>query len=147
MPDYTLFQKTLRAASLGKSQEAGQLHDQIVKSELVNYYAYIVAFFSVCLEARFTDDSSPEAIRAFGDEMRYDYRNAEPPVKQHVVEGLIRGMAGEEHLLKEISPEDQHMTQLMVIRKIVGESPKLQEDLGKYLAEAVELAREWDDKA
>ena len=147
MPDYILFQKTLRAASLGKSQEASRLHDQIVKSELVNYYAYIVAFFSVCLEVRFADDASPEAIRAFGDEMRYDYRNAEPPVKQHVVEGLIRGMAGEEHLLKEISPEDQHMTQLMTIRKIVGESPKLQENLGTYLAEAVNLAREWDDRA
>ena len=143
MPDYALFQRTMRAASQGRSQEANKLIDQIPDSDMGMYTLYVLAMFITCVDVRFEQDSSPEAIRAFGDEMRYDYRNAEPPVKQHVVEGLIRGMAGEEHLIDEISPGDQYLTQLMAIRKIVGESPKMQENLGKYLAEAVELAREW----
>lgn len=147
MPDYSLFQRTMRAAAQGRSTEANELLDRIPKSDIPMYNMYILAMFTVCVDVRFEHDASPEAIRAFGDEMRYDYRNAQPPVKQHVVEGLIRGMAGEEHLLKEISPENQHMTQLMAIRKIVGESPKLQENLGTYLAEAVDLAREWDHRA
>lgn len=138
-----LFSQTLRAAALGKADEAHQLYDQIPEAERENYNVFIVAFFAICLEVRFKNDQSLAAIKTFADEMRYDYRNAEPPVKQLVVEGLIRGMMGEEQVLQEITPADQYRTQMLAIRKIVGQSPEMQTDLSSYLAEAEGLAAQW----
>lgn len=141
MTDYSLFRQTLRAAVLGDSKEANRLHDQIPRDDLNAYNVFIVAVFAGALEVRFKDDQSMDAIRRFADEMRYDYRNVEPPVQQLVVEGLIRGMLGEEHLFDGIAAEEQMRTQLMAIRKIVGQSPEMRERIDDYLADAETLAR------
>ncbi|WP_030154931.1 hypothetical protein [Glycomyces sp. NRRL B-16210] len=138
-----LFRETLKAAALGDSEEANRLYDQIPEAEVEQYNMFIVAFFAICLEVRFKNDQSLAAIKAFADEMRYDYRNAEPPVKQLVVEGLIRGMMGEEEVLQEISPADQYRTQLLAIRKIVGQSPEMQTGLTPFLSDAEGLASQW----
>jgi hypothetical protein len=138
-----LFRQTLRAAALGNAEEANRLYDQISDADQEQYNIFIVAFFAVCLEVRFKEDQSLEAIRRFADEMQYDYRNAEPPVKQLVIEGLIRGMMGEEDVLAEISPADQYRVQLLAIRKIVGQSPEMQSDLSPFLTEAETLAAGW----
>ncbi|MEU6860354.1 hypothetical protein AB0B28_15970 [Glycomyces sp. NPDC046736] len=138
-----LFRETMRAAALGKSDEANRLYDQIPEPEISHYNMFIVAFFAVCLEVRFKDDQSFTAIKQFATEMQYDYRNAEPPVKQLVIEGIIRAMMGEEDLIQEISPADQHRTQLLAIRKIVAQSPEMQIDLAPFLADAEGLAAQW----
>jgi hypothetical protein len=138
-----LFRETLRAAALGKAEEANRLYDQIAEAEREHYNVFIVAFFAVCLEVRFKDDQSLAAIKKFADEMRYDYRDAEPPVKQLVIEGLIRGMMGEEQMLSEITSADQYRTQMLAIRKIVGQSPEMQTDMSSFLADAENLAAQW----
>lgn len=138
-----LFRETLRAAALGNAEEAHRLYDQIAEADREHYNMFIVAFFAVCLEVRFKEDQSLAAVKKFAEEMRYDYRNAEPPVKQMVVEGLIRGMMGEQQMLAEITPSDQYRTQMLAIRKIVGQSPEMQTDIGPFLADAEGLAAQW----
>ncbi|MFG3342356.1 hypothetical protein [Glycomyces sp. NPDC048151] len=138
-----LFRDTMRASSLGDSDEAARLYAQIPESEIDNYNMFIIAFFAGALGVRFKDDHSLAAIKQFAEEMQIDYRNAKPPVKQLVIEGLIRGMLGEEDLFDEISPEDQYRTQLLAIRKIVGQSPEMQARLDDYLTEAEALSDQW----
>lgn len=146
MTDYALFRRTMRAAVLGDSTEADRLHDQIPQEDFGAYNAFIVALFAGALEVRFKNDQSLDAIRRFADEMRYDYRKVEPPVQQLVIEGLIRGMLGEEHLFDGISAEEQMQTQLMAIRKIVGQSPEMRDRIDDYLADAETLAKGIDEE-
>ncbi|MCH7229651.1 hypothetical protein L0U85_02060 [Glycomyces sp. L485] len=138
-----LFRETIRAASLGNADEASRLYDQIPKSDLNEYHMFVVAFFAAALGVRFQEDQSLSEIKRFADEMRYDYRDAQPPVKQLVVEGLIRGMLGEEQMFDEISPQEQYRTQLLAIRKIVGQSPEMQARMDDYLTDAETLATQW----
>jgi hypothetical protein len=141
-----LFRETMRATALGNSEEAARLYSQIPKSEIDRYNAFVIAFFAGALGVRFKDDHSAAAITRFAEEMRYDYREADPPVKQLVIEGLIRGMLGEEQMFEEISAADQYRTQLLAIRKIVGQSPEMQARLDDYLADAEVLARQWESE-
>jgi hypothetical protein len=146
MTGNSVFRETIRAASIGNSDEASSLYDQIPKSEIENYQIFVVAFFATALGVRFKDDQSLSAIKQFAEEMRYDYRDTQPPVKQLVVEGLIRGMLGEEQMFDEITPEEQYRTQLLAIRKIVGQSPEMQARLDDYLADAETLAAQWQSE-
>jgi hypothetical protein len=138
-----LFRQTLRAAALGHADESNRLYDQIPEADRERYNVFIVAFFAICLEDRFKADQSLAAIKQFAEEMRYDYRNAEPPLKQLVIEGLIRGMMGDEEVLKEITPAEQYRTQMLAIRKIVGQSAAMQTDMTPFLNEAEALAGQW----
>lgn len=52
-------------------------------------------------------------------------------------------MMGEEEVLREIKPADQFRTQMLAIRKIVGQSAAMQTDLAPFLSEAEALAAEW----
>jgi hypothetical protein len=142
-----LFRETMRASALGNSSEATRLYAQIPRSEIDNYNMFIVAFFAGALGVRFQSDHSIAAIKQFSEEMVIDYRKADPPVKKLVVEGLIRGMLGEEDLFDEISAEDQYRTQLLAIRKIVGQSPEMQARLDDYLSDAESLAESWRSEA
>ncbi|WP_156926227.1 hypothetical protein [Glycomyces arizonensis] len=146
MTEISVFRETMRAAALGNAEEASRLYDQIPKSDLSDYHMFVVAFFAGALGVRFSEDQSIEAIKRFADEMRYDYRDVDPPVKQLVVEGLIRGMMGEEQLFDEITPEEQYRTQLLAIRKIVGQSPEMREKLDDYLADAGTLVAQWQSE-
>lgn len=136
----------MRAAALGNSAEASRLYGQIPNDEIEHYNMFVVAFFAAALGVRFKDDHSLRAIKQFADEMRYDYREASPPVKQIVIEGLIRGMLGEEQMFEEITAAEQYRTQLLAIRKIVGQSPEMQARLDDYLKDAETLAVQWQSE-
>lgn len=143
MADYSLFKRVLRAAATGDPALAGELDDQIADADRNAYNVFITAMFCGAIEHRLADDESQAAITKFVDEMRYDYRNLQPPLKPLVVEGLIRGMLGEDHLIDEIDPLDQLRHQLLAIRKIVDQSAEMQARLDDYLADAETLAVEW----
>lgn len=143
MADYSKIKQVMKAAALGDSERANELHDQLTKDELSAYNVFVIAMFAGALEVRFKDDQGLDAIRRFANEMQYDYRSAEPPVQQLVVEGLIRGMLGEEHLFDDITAEEQMRTQLMAIRKVVGQSDKMSSRLDDYLADAETLTLQW----
>ncbi|HIV59484.1 MAG TPA: hypothetical protein H9902_16170 [Candidatus Stackebrandtia faecavium] len=99
---------------------------------------------AIALLNRFEEDSSPEAIRKFANAMAANYANAQPPLKPFVIEGVIRAFAGEEHILDEISAEDQRDSQFPIIREIVAGSGELQARIDDVLTDAETLAREWE---
>lgn len=143
MTNYELFREIVRAAALGKMEEAEALNERVSDAERASFSIFQTAAFSGVLEKRFATDSSREAVQRFVDEMRYDYRDAQPPIRPLVLEGVIRGILGEEHLLDEISIEDQLLYQIPTIRKIVDQSDELKSRLDDFLNDTEALAREW----
>ncbi|GIG70480.1 hypothetical protein [Phytomonospora endophytica] len=133
----------VRAIAVGDSDKIRELDDLIPESEWEEFHTYVAAFFSLMLEQRFANDSSRDAISAFVNEMRSDYRNMEPPMKPLMVEAVIRASAGEEHLFSEVPPRDTVDAHFLVIGKIARQSDDVQTRLDHYLSEAEGLAAQW----
>lgn len=138
-----LYRKTLKAAALGHAETANKLNEQMSDKDMNEYNVFVTAMFCGAVEHRFEDDQSRDAISRFVEEMRYDYRNLAPALKPLTVEGLIRAVFGEEHLLDEIDPLEQFRHQLLAIRKIVDQSDHMQQRIDDYLTDAETLTNEW----
>ena len=136
----------VKAIATGETGRAHELNGQVSASERNDYHTFVTAFFSIMLEHRFEEDSSRDAIAKFVDEMRYDYRKADPPIKPLMLEGLIRASCGDEHLLAEISAEDTIQGEYQIIRKIALQSDDVIPQIDKYLSEAESLVQEWDEE-
>lgn len=143
MASYPLFRQIAKAMALGDGDRAADLIDSVPDNEIDVYQTYITAVFAGAAGHRFDEDHSHEAIRQFVSEARLNFQSAQPPLKALVMEGLFRVLFGEEHLLDEITPDDQLRHQFLAIRKIVGQSDHMQEHLDEYLADAETLAKEW----
>jgi hypothetical protein len=102
-----------------------------------------MALFAGALEVRLGESPERSDIDALVAEMRYDYRNASPPMNFLAVEALIRAIYGEEDLADNISAEDQYRVQISVIVKIVAQSEQMRARLDDYLADAETLATQW----
>ena len=100
---------------------------------------------AICLEERFKDDAGSEAIRRFVEEMRHDFRNSQPPIKPLMIEAYIRAFAGEEHLLQEVPEDERADAQIPIIRKIVAQSPRLQDEIDQLMVDAGVLAAQWEE--
>jgi hypothetical protein len=144
METEALFREVVKAAALGDMDRAAQLDDQIPEQDSERFTTFLTAMFCGALEHRFGGDPSPDAVRRFVQEACDDFRDAQPPIKPLVLEGVIRGMLGEEHLLDEISAEDQLLYQIPVIRKIVHQSAEMKARIDDYLTDAETLAAKWD---
>ena len=68
-------------------------------------------------------------------------------MKATAVEGCIRAIYGEDHLLDDLDIEDQIISMWAVIRKVGDQSPQVQAQLDAYLTDAVTLAKLWVDDA
>ena len=134
----------VKAIAVGDTARARELNELIPNAERQDYHTFVTAFFSLMLEQRFGDNASRDAIAEFVNEMRYDYRNAQPPIKPLMLEGLIRASCGDEHFLDEISSEDTLQGEYQVIRKIVLQSPTITDRIDDFLTEAEALVREWE---
>lgn len=133
----------VKAIAVGDTNRAHGLNESIQNGDRDQYHLFVTAFFSIMLEHRFADDSSRDAIAKFVEEMRYDYRNADPAIKPWAIEGVIRASCGEEHLLDEISAEDTLSAEYQVIGKIAVQSPTVIPQIDGFLDEAEKLANEW----
>ena len=142
-----LFRRTITAVASGDGEQAKTLNAQIQPDDREDFFIFVAAVFAGAVDHWFGDDRSRQAVDRFVNEMRHDFRNAEPPIKPLVIEGLIRALFGEDHLLDDISGDDQFLSQYVVIRKIVDQSDHMKERLGDYLADAELLAREWGASA
>lgn len=111
--------------------------------DMNGYNVFVTAMFCGAVEHRFEDDQSRDEISRFVEEMRYDYQNLTPALKPLTVEGLIRAVFGEEHLLDEIDPLEQFRHQLLATRKIVDQSDHMQQRIDDYLTDAETLTNEW----
>lgn len=137
----------VKAIAVGDTEKAQELNEVIPEAERDALHVFVTAFFSIMLEQRFSDDSSLEAISAFVNEMRYDYRNAEPPIKPLAIEGLIRASCGEEHLFDELSPAETLRAEFQVIGKVAAQSPNVIPRIDDFLADAENLTRQWSEEA
>lgn len=147
MADYKLFRDVVRAVALGDSETASRLDDDIQDGDRGAYNIYVTAMFCVAVGHRFENDESKEAITRFVDEMRYDYRNIDPPIRPLALEAVVRAVFGEEHLLDEVSGTEQLRHQILSIRKIVLQSDQMKERLEEYLKDAETLALQWTSEA
>ena len=143
MTTTALFRDIVKAFALGDTEQARRLDAQLTAEDRDAFNIFVTAMFFGAVGHRFENDDSREAIKAFVDEMRSEYADAQPPLKPLVIEGLIRAAFGEEYFLDEISPDEQLMFQFPIIHKIVTQSPHMQERLDDYLTDAGRLAAEW----
>lgn len=137
------FRDFYRAWLLGQSETADDLHARLADSQYQTSEDLISAAFCVAVEHRFKADTSPVAVRAFMDEVRLNFEDAQPPLKLLVAEALVRGALGEEHLVDEVDPDDFTMVQMPLTRKIVAESPELQARIDDLLDDAEKIAAHW----
>lgn len=133
----------VKAIAVGDSSRAQELNRSMPNDERGDFYNLLAAFFALMLEQRFADDASHEAIRTFVEEIRYDYRDADPPIKPLIFEGALRAACGEEHLLTDISQKDLDFVQHLVIRKVALQSDQVIPKINAFLDEAQQLVAEW----
>lgn len=147
MSNEVKYRDVLKALLLGNQASANALKTQMSDAEYRTSDELISAAFCVAVEQRFKADSSPAAVQAFMDEARQNFANAQPPLKPLVAEALIRGVLGEDHLLDDLDSNDFTPTQLPLTRKIVAESPDLQERIDDLLDDAEKIAAHWASQA
>ncbi|MFC4337760.1 hypothetical protein [Salininema proteolyticum] len=136
------FKQAMKAMALGESN-GPDLVTALPDGSEGPWGIYTAAMFAAILDRVFRDNASPEAVKRFTDGVRYAYRNSTPPVKTLVLEGLIRGMLGEDHLLDEISSEEQYEAELLAIRYVTGTDEHVSLHLENYLVDAETLADSW----
>ncbi|WP_199039430.1 hypothetical protein [Glycomyces salinus] len=142
-----LFQDTVREMALGNGSKARELNSQIPDAARDSYVIYVAAMFTGVTAAHLGEDPNHESIRDFVNRTAYAYRKADPPFKPMTMEALIRVIYGEDHLLDEVSPEDQLRFELLAIRMIVHENQDIKARLDDYLADAETLAAQWQSEA
>lgn len=134
-------------AWLLRESNADDLQASMDKSEYRSSDEFISAVFCVAIEQRFKDDSSLTAIRSFMDEAKYNFEDADPPLKLLTAEVLIRAVFGEDKLLDELDADDFAAAQMPITLKIVTESPQLQTRIDDLLDDAEKIAAHWASQA
>ncbi len=136
----------LRAQALRDLDSANALDEKLTDEERGEYYLLSLALFAGAIGHRLGDNPTREAINGFVDEMRHDYRNADPKVNFLAVETMIRAVFVEDHLLDDLPAADQYLAQLPTIVKIVDQSAEMRERLEDYLTDAETLAAQWQSE-
>ncbi|MFC4335936.1 hypothetical protein [Salininema proteolyticum] len=133
------YRKLVEALASHEYQEAQELAASLPAHQAEKYSEYMAALFAVLLEDRFRGGISRDGIASFVDQMRREYRTAEPKFKPLTAEGVIRGSAGEVHLLDEIPGEEITSVQTLVIGKLALSGTTVRPDLQNFLSAADEL--------
>ncbi len=136
----------LRAFALGDSATAHQLNQDLPDSERDRYFDLVAALFAVLLERRFASGVNRDVISGFVNEMRYDYRNAQPPINALAAEGVIRAAFGDDHLLADIADAEVLNAQHQVITKIVAQDAEVSASIDRFLDEAESTVKSWDSQ-
>jgi uncharacterized protein (DUF2236 family) len=137
----------LKAQALRDTKTADRINSELSDEEREHYFLMTMALFAGALEVRLGETPTREQIDEFVNEMRYDYRDANPKMNFLAVEALIRALYGEEELADDISAADQYRVQVSTIVKIVAQSVQMQAQLEDYLSEAETLAAQWKSEA
>lgn len=139
----TTYRELVRAHIRSDKETAAAMNDQIPPEERNDFHLFLGAVFAVMLQERLGERPGYDDIHGLVVEMEQDYRNAEPPIKPLLVEGTIRALYGEDHLLDDIPPGESIRAQFLVIGKIAVQSDAVMADLDKYLDAAEKLAAQW----
>jgi hypothetical protein len=143
MATYPPIRDIVRAIASGEGVKAKNLVNQLPDEDHQAYFIFLSAVMAGALDHHFKTDHSREAITRFVNEMRYEYRKVDPPINTLVIEGVIRGFFGEDHLLNGMSTKDKIIAAYPIIRSIVARSRHMQDNLDKYFTDAEMLAQQW----
>ncbi|GAA1662801.1 hypothetical protein GCM10009830_05120 [Glycomyces endophyticus] len=144
MASNPLIRELMRAIALGDGSKMKELNSRLPDADRDDYVIRVAAMFAGVVGHVFEHDQSPEAIRDFIAKISYAYRNAEPPFKPLAMEALIRALLGEDDLLDEVAAEDQLDIEILTIRMITDQYPKVRDNLEEYLNDAETLAVHWE---
>ena len=103
-----------------------------------------MALFAGMVGHELGDEPTREDITRFVEEMRLEYRDADPRVNFFAVEGMIRALYGEDHLIDDIPAKDRYLAQMPVIYKVAGQSAEVRERIEDFLTDAEGLADYWE---
>ena len=136
----------LKAQSLRDWDTADALDAQLNEDERREYHLLAMALFAGAVGDRLGDDPSRDEIDRFVNEMRHDYRNADPKVNFLALEAMIRGLYGEDHLIDDLPVKEQHLVLVPTIIKVVAQSDHMQQRLDDFLTDAETLAAHWQSE-
>lgn len=135
--------KLLRAFALRDTATTHALNEDLPDSLRDEYFDLVAALFAVLLERRFAGGVSRDAISGFVNEMRYDYRNAQPPFNSRAAEGVVRAAFGDDKLLADLPNAEVLNVQHQVITKVVAQDAEVSASLDRFLDEAEATAAAW----
>ncbi|GAB3648582.1 hypothetical protein [Glycomyces tarimensis] len=134
----------VKALATGNTQAASSMNEALPAEERAEFNQFVSAVFAVLMERRFKDNLSRDSLAAFAIELCRNYENTGVQLKALTVEGILRGSAGETHLLEGIVAEDIIGTQVLAVAKISAEDPLVRSDIDQFLDDAEELVEQWE---
>ncbi|WP_025273601.1 hypothetical protein [Haloglycomyces albus] len=143
MENNDYFMKTMKAHTLGRTESVELIQGLPNDGD---WGLFTLSTFSVLLEKALDDDTSQSAVKQFVERVRYAYRRADPPFNGLILEGLIRGLLGEEAFLDEITPEQQYEAQMLTIRYVAETDEHVKAHIDTYLTDAATLADQWSEE-
>lgn len=139
-----LYKDLARAMATGHGQEGARLGEQLSSDDESRNFKYVTALFIGMVVTHLGENPGKAEIDQFIDRMRHDYRKMEPPFKSLAMEGVVRAVYGEAHLLDEIPANEQLRLQYMAIREITHHNESVSSKLDAYLDDAEVIAGEWE---
>lgn len=139
-----LFKQHIKAMAFGQAEKAVEFNSQIDSEDRDAQFVFASGMFAGAMMHKLGEQPSLEEIKNFVDEVLEDYRKADPPLKPLAMEGLVRALYGEDSFLDEIPQPTQMQYQYLVVRKVVDQSPEMQEQLEDYMHDALMLVSEWE---
>lgn len=136
MIDTTLIRDAVKAVAMGDKDEAERLEAKIPDGERAHFAALLDAVFHSVITLQFEGEQSHRAIEQFVDEMQYDYREVQPPIRSHLIAEVLKSHLGDGHLLSTISSADQLRYQIPILRRIVRQSAPIQARLDDCVDDA-----------
>lgn len=133
----------IKALATGDSQTAASMNAAMPAEERSDFNRFVSAVFAILMDRRFKDNLNRDSLASFALELCRTYEKSEVSLKPLTVEGILRGSAGETHLLEGISAEDIIGTEILVIAKIAASDPAVSSGIDEFIAEAEALMAEW----
>lgn len=140
------YREQVKALATGNTQAASSMNEALPAEDRAGFNQFVSAVFAVLMERRFKDNLSRDSLAAFAVELCRNYENTGVQLKVLTVEGILRGSAGETHLLEGLAAEDIIGTQVLSIAKIAAEDPAVSADIDQFLDDAEALVSEWEQE-
>ena len=138
------YRDELKAFATGDIERAQALGDLSPDADRSDYHKLLGALFAVLLDHHFQGHPSVQAIADLVARMRRDYERAGQPFKAWRVEGVLRAVAGEEHLFDELDTEHVLSTQMIVVGRLPLYDPAVSADIDGFLDQAEALVGRWE---
>lgn len=142
MTELNTHQQTLKALAQGEPG-AGTRSGELLKEDPVSYGLLCSATFVGLVEKYFRGDRSLEAVKNFVSTTIAPFQATKNPPKPIATEALIRAVWEDDLSIEEIDINDQRVSELLVIKRIVHESEEIRNDLDLYLKDAQLIVTSW----